>query len=67
MIDLGGKSHKVMKLCVFPNDPMIAYYNKGELKDRYFNPKNLFDEIHLISFIEHDIDELKVQKVVGNA
>ena len=56
-----------MKLCIFPNDPIMAYYEKGEIKDRYYNPKNFFSEIHIISFTEKDIDEIKVQKIVGNA
>ena len=56
-----------MKLCVFPNDPLIAYYEKGEIKNRYYNPNNFFDEVHIISFIENDIDENKVQTLVGNA
>ena len=56
-----------MKLCVFPNDPLIRYYEKGEIKDRYFNPKNIFDEIHIISFIDKDIDGKKVQSLAGNA
>ena len=56
-----------MKLCVFPNDPLVSYYNKGEIKERYFNPQNIFDEIELISFIEKDIDEDKVKSIVGNA
>lgn len=56
-----------MKLCVFPNDPLIAYYEKGEIKNRYYNPNNFFDEVHIISFIENDIDENKIQTLVGNA
>jgi len=56
-----------MKLCIFPNDPIIAYYEKGEIKERYYNPENFFSEIHIISFTEKDIDELKVQKIAGTA
>jgi len=56
-----------MKLCVFPNDPIKAYYSKGEIKDRYFNPKNLFNEIHIISFSEDDVEIKKIQKIAGNA
>lgn len=56
-----------MKLCVFPNDPISAYYKKGEIKPRYFNPQNLFDEIHIISFSDSDIEEEKVKIVAGNA
>ncbi len=55
------------RLCVFPNDPLLIYYNKGEIKPRYFNPKNLFDEIHVISMFNSDIEEDKVKIVSGNA
>ena len=56
-----------MKLCVFPNDPIEAYYEKGEIKERYYNPNNFFDEVHIISFVENDIEESKVQSLVGQA
>jgi len=56
-----------MKLCIFPNDPIISYYEKGEIKDRYYNPENLFDELHIISFIDKDVEESKVRVLVGNA
>jgi len=55
------------KLCVFPNDPLSAYYKKGEIKSRYFNPKNLFSEIHVISLFDSDEDEKNVKKVAGDA
>ena len=56
-----------MKLCIFPNDPLQAYFDKGEIKDRYYNPNNFFDEIHFISLIDQDIESSKIQKIVGNA
>lgn len=56
-----------MKLCVFPNDPLQAYYEKGEIKERYYNPNNIFDEVHFITLIEKDIDPSKVQSIVGTA
>jgi glycosyltransferase involved in cell wall biosynthesis len=56
-----------LKLCIFPTDPIIKYFQKGEIKDRYFNPLNIFDEIHIISLTERDIEESKVQTLVGNA
>ena len=56
-----------MILCVFPNDPIIEYYKKGEVKERYFNPNNIFDEIHIISFTDKDVEESKVKKIAGNA
>ena len=44
-----------MKLCIFPNDPLQAYYDKGEIKERYYNPNNLFDEVHFINDIERGV------------
>ena len=56
-----------MKVCIFSNDPLIEYFNKGEIKERYYNPNNFFDEVHIISPIKQDIEESKVQKIAGNA
>jgi len=56
-----------MKLCVFPNDPLSEYYKKGEIKPRYFNPKNFFDEIHVISLFDTDEAEDNVLEVAGDA
>ena len=56
-----------MKICIFPNDPILAYYKKGEIKERYYNPNNFFDEIHIISLIEKDVEESKIQNIVGEA
>lgn len=56
-----------LKLCIFPNDPIISYYNKGEIKKRYFNPENFFKEIHIISFTEKDIEEKQVESLAGTA
>ena len=55
------------KLCVFPNDPIKSYFEKGEIKENYFNPGNIFDEIHIISLFGEDITPEKVQKIAGNA
>jgi glycosyltransferase involved in cell wall biosynthesis len=55
------------KLCVFPNDPLSAYLAKGEIKPRYFNPKNFFDEIHVISLFGSDAKENEVKQVAGEA
>lgn len=54
-------------LCVFPNDQLSAYLAKGEIKPRYFNPKNIFDEIHVISLFDSDAREQEVRDVAGNA
>jgi len=55
------------KLVVFPNDALLDYFNKGEIKERYFNPENWFEEIHVISLFEKEIEAEKVQKLAGNA
>ena len=55
------------KICVFPNDPLKSYFKKGEIKPRYFNPKNIFDEVHVISLFDDDIEEEKVKTVAGDA
>jgi len=55
------------KLVVFPNDPILAYYQKGEIKARYFNPGNYFDEVHIISLCDEEVEEEKVQEIAGEA
>jgi len=60
-------NQNILKICIFPNDPIISYLQKGEIKNRYYNPKNLFDEVHFISFIDKDVEENKVQEIVGGA
>ncbi len=53
------------KLLIFLTDPLEVLYQKGEIKARYYNPRNFFDEIHFISPAAHDIDPAKVQPLVG--
>lgn len=55
------------KLCVFASDPIKEYYEKGEIKERYYNPENFFHEVHIISFTDQDVEETKVQILVGDA
>jgi len=55
------------KLCIFPSDPIIDYYNKGEIKERYFNPNNLFEQIDIISLADKEIEEAKIKKIAGTA
>ncbi|MEA2063689.1 MAG: glycosyltransferase, partial [Gemmatimonadota bacterium] len=42
------------KLLVIPNDPLYRYVEKGEVKERYFNPENYFDEVHVLSLCQAD-------------
>jgi glycosyltransferase involved in cell wall biosynthesis len=57
----------MFRLCVFPNDALLSYYNKGEIKTGYYNPKNIFDEVHVISLFDEEIEEQKVERMAGNA
>ena len=56
-----------MKVLIFPNDPLVAYFKKGELKDRYFNPNNIFQEVHFVTFFDDECAINEIQKTIGNA
>jgi len=58
---------KMKKIVIFLTDSMRTYYSKGEIKERYYNPRNIFDEVHMISFCDKDIDPKEVAEVAGNA
>ena len=44
-----------MRFCVFSSDPLLKYYRKGEIKPRYWNPLNMFDEVCVFSFCDEDV------------
>ncbi len=46
---------------------MSTFLKKGELKARYYNPCELFDEVHLFTFVDEDVSGEKVQLVGGRA
>ena len=54
-------------LVVLAADPLKNYLEKGELKERYWNPHEIFSEIHVISFCDYDVDGEKVQTLFGKA
>lgn len=56
-----------LKLCVFLTDPMKVFYRKGEIKERYYNPGDVFNEVHLVSFCHKDLDPDIVKEVAGRA
>ncbi len=47
------------KICILPSESLSSYIKKGEIKTRYYNPNNYFDEVHIISF-----DELQESKEI---
>ena len=55
------------KLVVFPNDPLYRSVEKGEIKLRYWNPGNIFSEVHVISCADRDVSADKVQDQAGSA
>ena len=52
---------------MLPNDALLSYFNKGEIKTGYFNPNNMFNEIHIISLFDEEIEEDKVKNLAGSA
>lgn len=55
------------RLLVVLPDPLRTYAEKGEIKPRYYNPAQVFDEVHFVSFCEEEADAASVQSVVGEA
>ena len=53
------------KICIFPNDSLRDYFEKGEIKYGYFNPCNFFDEVHVISLFDDEIEAEKVSQLAG--
>lgn len=56
-----------MRFGVFSSDPLFKYHQKGEIKPRYWNPEEIFDEVCVFSFCDEDIEPEKVQALVGRA
>ena len=61
------KGQRMRRFIVFPGDPLYKYFEKGEIKLRYWNPQNIFSEVHIISLCSSDIDPDKVHDFVGDA
>lgn len=55
------------RLCVLPADPITASVRKGEIKARYFNPEDLFDEIHVVTTDASRVDESALGQMAGAA
>lgn len=55
------------KLMVIVPDRLSDLLAKGELIDRYYNPGNLFSEVHIVMTNDDRPDTLQLQKLVGNA
>ncbi len=56
------------RLCVFPADPLHLLLQKGEIKVRYWNPCDLFDEVHVITqACDRHVTPEMVQRAAGRA
>lgn len=56
-----------MKAIIFPNDPLFAYIQKGEIVDRYYNPGNIFSDIDIVSLSDYDVKSEEAQRLAGSA
>ena len=56
-----------LRLMVLIPDRLSDLVNKGEVTERYYNPGNLFDEVHLVMTNDDRPDPVALQKMVGNA
>jgi glycosyltransferase involved in cell wall biosynthesis len=56
-----------MRLLVVPSDPLCAYLSKGEIKQNYWNPGNIFKHIDIIDFTEKSVRNEDIQVLAGNA
>jgi glycosyltransferase involved in cell wall biosynthesis len=62
-----GICDNMKSLMIFINDPLSELFGKGEITERYYNPGNLFDEIHIIMVNDDKADPEKLQKTAGKA
>jgi len=61
-MDVNGKC-----LMVIIPDRLSDLVTKGEITERYYNPGNLFDEVHIVMTNDDKVDHSAVQKTVGTA
>lgn len=55
------------KLLVILNYPVSDLLKKGEYIDGYYNPGNVFDEIHILLTVKDEVDQEKMQYTGGRA
>jgi len=54
-------------LMIIVPDRISDFVNKGEVIDRYYNPGNLFREVHVVATNDDKPDPAMMQKMAGNA
>ena len=55
------------KIVIILSDRISNILNKGEITENYYNPGNLFNEVHFIILNDDKPDLKKLQYMVGNA
>ena len=50
---------------VFADGSLRMACEKGEVKERYWNPGEMFDEVHVVTLADDDIEPERVQAVAG--
>jgi glycosyltransferase involved in cell wall biosynthesis len=58
---------RLRRLLVIIPDRLTVLVNKGEVTARYYNPGELFDEVHLLLTNDDRPDPATVQKTIGRA
>src|SRR5688572_26288819 len=58
---------RATSLMVFPADPVAVLIEKGEVTDRYYNPKNLFSVVHMMLNRGDNPSISSLQRMVGHA
>jgi len=61
------ESARFNRLLIIVSDALSVLVRKGEITPRYYNPGELFQEVHIIRTNNDDVDAAALQTTVGNA
>src|SRR5437867_2144980 len=62
-----GASNDARRLMVIVADKITELAEKGEITERYYNPGDLFDEVHLVLLNDDRPDPAVLRKTAGRA
>lgn len=57
----------MLRYGVIADGSLRIAHEKGEVKTRYWNPGEIFDEVHVITLADDDVEPEVVQRVAGRA
>ena len=55
----------MLRYGVIADGSLRMAYEKGEVKERYWNPGDIFDEVHVLTLADDDIEPERVQVMAG--